>query len=521
MKSRKDSRNSVNIMESPFVFSRTETWSATVARRPQCGKTVAKTTTKVYLLERWHQDDVYRTNQSTLYGWTIEYVKYFDCFGNEDISSTAPKSQRTLSQGMLKVIALFQITVADPRVRDPLLGGSGDGEDFEQKRVESARSTGFRPGMYVRYARPDNQGTLNMVEQELGEPFSKRPRTRHLHRLGQDSRHGGIGAIDTTGKNGKNNPGRNKNGMSENEIRWSEKLPATVSAIRPSETVSFNFLVTVLLRVACFYSFAFDEGCEQDIPPHAHNFLSAPCTPFRTHPTPINPLPSSPPVSGVGSAWQPGTQISLAHSAGKLRTNGVTTPSLAVTTPFGTSSTTLPATAAPWLQSRRNAASCHPAPLMTVTFSFHPDPPDPSGRDLCRPADIWVPHGRSGQPEAWDFSICSARFPSIWSRADWDSGTVFQHVESRKSLFHNTAARCASSEVVGPAASASLSCRRARESRRSSTLPSANPSSLSLSASQQPSTGKTRGRSSSVLLMISLPTAPVSAFRSLPRISPR
>ena len=84
-----------------------------------------------------------RTNHSTLYGWTIEYVKYLDCFGNEDISSTAPKSQRTLSQGMLKVISLFQITMADPRERDPLLGGSGDGEDCEQKRVESARSAGF------------------------------------------------------------------------------------------------------------------------------------------------------------------------------------------------------------------------------------------------------------------------------------------------------------------------------------------------------------------------------------------
>ena len=31
--------------------------------------------------------------------------------------------------------------------------------------------------------------------------------------------------------------------------------------------------------------------------------------------------------------------------------------------------------------------------------------------------------------------------PSIWSKADWDPGTVFQHVESRKSLFHNTVAR--------------------------------------------------------------------------------
>ena len=73
-----------------------------------------------------------------------------------------------------------------------------------------------------------------------------------------------------------------------------------------------------------------------------------------------------------------------------------------------------------------------------------PAEPDPSGRDLCCPADIWVPHGPSGLPEAWDFSIFSALCPSIWSKGDWDSGTVFQHVESRKSLFHDTAARCAS-----------------------------------------------------------------------------
>ena len=53
---------------------------------------------------------------------------------------------------------------------------------------------------------------LDPVEQELGELFSKRPRARHLHRPGQDLLHGGSGVVDTNGKNGKNNPGRNKNG---------------------------------------------------------------------------------------------------------------------------------------------------------------------------------------------------------------------------------------------------------------------------------------------------------------------
>ena len=80
---------------------------------------------------------------------------------------------------------------------------------------------------------------------------------------------------------------------------------------------------------------------------------------------------------------------------------------MAVTTPFATSSTISPATAAPRLQLRRNLASFHRAPD-DGDPPPPPDPPDPSGRDLCRPVDIWVPHGPSGQVEAWDFSICSA-----------------------------------------------------------------------------------------------------------------
>ena len=73
-----------------------------------------------------------------------------------------------------------------------------------------------------------------------------------------------------------------------------------------------------------------------------------------------------------------------------------------------------------------------------------PDPPNPSGRDLCRPADVWVLHGPSGEPEAWDISICSALCASMWSRADWDSGAVFQHFESGRLLF-----RPLVSEAVG------------------------------------------------------------------------
>ena len=142
--------------------------------------------------------------------------------------------------------------------------------------------------------------------------------------------------------------------------------------------------------------------------------------------------PSSPPVS---SAWLSGTLIRFGHSAGKLRTSGPTTHSdgvgrhNAVRDVFHNIArgccSLAPIKENPGLLPHRALDDGDP--------HLPPDPPDPSGRDLCRPADIWVHHGPSGQPEAWDFTICSALCSSIWSRADWDSGTVFQHVESRKS----------------------------------------------------------------------------------------
>ena len=155
--------------------------------------------------------------------------KYLDYFAEIEKSYTATRTQRNRSECRLKVFCNYPDHNGWP--------GSGDGDDYKQKRVGSARFTGRRKGTHVRWARPENQGTLDMVEEELGEVFLKRPRTRHLHRLGQDLLRGGIHhwVIDT-GKNGKNNPGRNKNGMSENEIRWS--FTASGNGQRPSEIVN-------------------------------------------------------------------------------------------------------------------------------------------------------------------------------------------------------------------------------------------------------------------------------------------
>ena len=63
--------------------------------RNNAGKNKQNWTT---ILGRWNHDYVFRTDQSTLQGWTIEYVRYLDYIGQVDISYTAPKSQRIRSQ---------------------------------------------------------------------------------------------------------------------------------------------------------------------------------------------------------------------------------------------------------------------------------------------------------------------------------------------------------------------------------------------------------------------------------------
>ena len=75
-----------------------------------------------------------------------------------------------------------------------------------------------------------------------------------------------------------------------------------------------------------------------------------------------------------------------------------------------------------------------------------PDPPDPSSSSR-RPADVWVPRGPSGSPEAWDFSVTSAfrLGPSTPDPAAFSS--VFSSVETRKRGFLDTASQCAQAGI--------------------------------------------------------------------------
>ena len=75
-----------------------------------------------------------------------------------------------------------------------------------------------------------------------------------------------------------------------------------------------------------------------------------------------------------------------------------------------------------------------------------PDPPHPTNISR-RPADVWVPRGPSGGPEAWDFSVTSAfkLGPSL-PDASSPSGT-FSSVEFRKNAFLDTASLNAARQV--------------------------------------------------------------------------
>ena len=76
-----------------------------------------------------------------------------------------------------------------------------------------------------------------------------------------------------------------------------------------------------------------------------------------------------------------------------------------------------------------------------------PDPPDPSSSSSRRPADVWVPRGPSGNPEAWDFSVTSAfrLGPSAPDPAAFSS--VFSSVETHKRGFLDTASQCAKAGI--------------------------------------------------------------------------
>ena len=75
-----------------------------------------------------------------------------------------------------------------------------------------------------------------------------------------------------------------------------------------------------------------------------------------------------------------------------------------------------------------------------------PDPPDLSSSSR-RPADVWVPRGPSGSPEAWDFSVTSAfrLGPSAPDPAAFSS--VFSSVEARKRGFLDTASQCSQAGI--------------------------------------------------------------------------
>ena len=145
--------------------------------------------------------------------------------------------------------------------------------------------------------------------------------------------------------------------------------------------------------------------------------------------------------------------------------------------------------------------------------SGSPTAPQVSPRPGTSPSG--VPSAPSSGPEPIG---TQARCSSTWSLASPSSTTTQPVVPAWVSSSDPLSSR--PSEVVGPAASASCPAGSPASLAVPPPSPPPTPASLSLSASQQPFTGKMRGRSSSAPLMISHSPAPALASRSSLRISP-
>ena len=121
-----------------------------------------------------------------------------------------------------------------------------------------------------------------------------------------------------------------------------------------------------------------------------------------------------------------------------------------------------------------------------------PAPPDPPGLGLYRPADIRVPHGPSGQAEAWNFSTRSALGHGIPARRVSQSPLPQQRGPVPAWGSSSDPLSSTPFEEVGPAALA-FCPPGSPMNAVAPPLPPPTPVPPSPSASRQPFTGERRG----------------------------
>ena len=93
-------------------------------------------------------------------------------------------------------------------------------------------------------------------------------------------------------------------------------------------------------------------------------------------------------------------------------------------------------------------ASAGHAPSLEHPGLLPPRPDDPSGSNLRRPADVYLPAWANGFPAALDFAVVSAQRQDILAEATLRAGAAATAYEAYKRSHLNTGAECAQQGVT-------------------------------------------------------------------------
>ena len=95
----------------------------------------------------------------------------------------------------------------------------------------------------------------------------------------------------------------------------------------------------------------------------------------------------------------------------------------------------------------RNQIYCFTAtagwnPTLEQSHLLPPRPDDPSGSNLRRPADVYLPSWAYGSPAAFDLAITSPQRQEVLAQASRERGAAAAQYEDRKRSYLNTAEEC-------------------------------------------------------------------------------
>ena len=96
----------------------------------------------------------------------------------------------------------------------------------------------------------------------------------------------------------------------------------------------------------------------------------------------------------------------------------------------------------------RLAASAGLSPTLEKAELLPPRPDDPTGSNLRRPADVYLPTWAHGAPAALDLAVVSPQRQDVMAQAAGAAGVAASLYEAHKRAYLNTEAECAEQGVT-------------------------------------------------------------------------